>query len=108
MYQPIVVTIEHHSTKDEVKRKLRDSFGDIRAQITPFVSSVDEQWTDDGVDVRVITLAQTITSRIEVDDTTVRITVTLPGRPTDRSSRAAGRHAVAREEVRSPSPAASP
>ena len=60
MTKPIVVSIEHHSTKDEVKRKLRDSFWEIRAQIAPYVSSVDEQWTEDGVDVR--------GSRIGADD----------------------------------------
>ena len=79
MHKPIIVTIEHHSAKDDVKRRLRENFGGIRAQIAPYVSSVDEQWTNNGVQVRIVALAQTVTSTIEVDERNVRIEVALPG-----------------------------
>ena len=79
MHTPIVVTVEHHATKQEVLRKLKSGFGDIRAQITPYVSSVTQDWTDSGVEVRVVALAQPITSSIEVDERLVRIEVRLPG-----------------------------
>jgi hypothetical protein len=78
MHKPVVVTIEHCSTKEEVLRKLKSRFGDIRAQVAPYVSSVKEEWTEGGVEVRVVALAQPITSRIEVDDQVVRIEVRLP------------------------------
>jgi hypothetical protein len=79
MHKPIVITVEHHATKQEVLRKLKSSFGDIRAQIAPYVSSVIEDWTDRGVEVRVVVLAQSISSSIEVDERLVRIEVRLPG-----------------------------
>ena len=79
MHKPIVITVEHHATKQEVLRKLKSSFGDIRAQIAPYVSSITEDWTDSGVEVRVVALAHPITSSIEVDERLVRIEVRLPG-----------------------------
>jgi hypothetical protein len=79
MHRPIVVTVEHHSTKEEVLHKLKSRFADIRTQIAPFVSSVTEEWTESGVTVRVVALAQPITNYIEVDDQVVRIEVRLPG-----------------------------
>jgi Putative polyhydroxyalkanoic acid system protein (PHA_gran_rgn) len=79
MHNPIVITVEHHATKQEVLRKLKSSFGDIRAQIAPYVSSVTEDWGDNGVEVRVVALAHPITSSIEVDERCVRIEVRLPG-----------------------------
>ena len=79
MHKPIVITVEHHATKQEVLRKLKSSFGDIHAQIAPYVSSITEDWTDSGVEVRVVALAQPITSSIEVDERSVRIEVRLPG-----------------------------
>ena len=79
MQKPLVITVEHHATKQEVLRKLKNGFGDICAQIAPYVSSVAEDWTDSGVEVRVVALAHTITSSIQVDERLVRIEVRLPG-----------------------------
>jgi hypothetical protein len=79
MHRPIVVTVEHHSTKEEVLHKLKTRFAEIRTQIAPFVSSVTEEWTKSGVTLRVVALAQPITNYIEVDDQVVRIEVRLPG-----------------------------
>jgi hypothetical protein len=79
MAPPTVVTIEHHATRDEVMAKLRARFGEIRGQVAPYVSSFEEEWTEDGVSVRVVALAQPISSRISVDDRIVRIEVALPG-----------------------------
>ena len=60
-------------------RKLRDNFGQVRGQIAPYVSSVEEQWKENGVDLRVTALAQTVTGTIEVDDRYVHVEVLLPG-----------------------------
>jgi hypothetical protein len=79
MQTPVVVTVEHHSTREEVLRKLKSGFGDIRAEIAPYVSSLAEEWTESGVHVRVVALAQPFASTIEVDDRVVRIEVDLPG-----------------------------
>jgi hypothetical protein len=79
MEKPLVVTIEHHATKEEVLRKLGSRFGEIRAQIAPYVTSVSEEWTASGVNAQVVALGQSFHSRIDVDDQVVRIEVRLPG-----------------------------
>ena len=79
MHKPIVVTVEHHSSKQEVMGRLKSRFAEIRTQIAPFVSSVTEEWTESGLTVRVVALAQPITNYIEVQDRVVRIEVRLPG-----------------------------
>lgn len=79
MSRPIAVAIEHHSSKEEMMRKLRDNFGQVRSQIAPYVSSVGEQWRENGVELRVSALAQTVTGTIAVDDRYVHIEVLLPG-----------------------------
>lgn len=79
MQKPLVVTIEHHSTRGEVMRKLRSGFADIRAQIAPYVSSLNEEWLESGVRLAVTTFGQTIHGSLAVDDTVVRIEVRLPG-----------------------------
>ena len=79
MAAPTVITIEHHSTKEEVKRKLRARFGEVRAQVAPYVSAFEEEWSEEGVAVRVVVLAQPISSRIDVEDKIVRVEVALPG-----------------------------
>jgi hypothetical protein len=79
MEKPLVVTIEHHSTKEEVLGKLRNRIGEIHAEIAPYVSSVSEEWTESGFKAEVIALGQSFHSAIEVDDRVVRIEVWLPG-----------------------------
>jgi Putative polyhydroxyalkanoic acid system protein (PHA_gran_rgn) len=79
MEKPLVVTIEHHSTRAEVLRTLKRRFGDIHAEIAPYVSSVSEEWTDSGLTAEVTALGHSIHSQIDVDDQVVRIEVRLPG-----------------------------
>jgi hypothetical protein len=78
MDKPVIVTIEHHSTREEVLARLRSRFGDIRAQTAPYVSSLDEEWTESGVVARVAALGQSFAARIDVDERVVRIEVRLP------------------------------
>ena len=79
MEKPLVVTIEHHSTKAEVLAKLKARFGDIRAQVAPYASSLHAEWTGSGVTAQLLVLGQPIASRIDVDDALVRLEVRLPG-----------------------------
>lgn len=78
MSRPIAVAIEHHSSQEEVTRRLRENFGLIRNQIAPYVSSVEEQWSESGVELRVAAMLQTVTGRIAVDDRYVHIKIILP------------------------------
>lgn len=79
MADPLTVTIEHHSTKDAVTARLKSSMGQIRAQLAPYVTALDEEWGEDRVEFRLIAIGQTVTGVIEIDDTVVRAIVRLPG-----------------------------
>ncbi len=79
MAKPVVVTIEHRSTRAAVKARLDESLGQIRGQLAPFIQVVDEQWNGDELQFRLAGLGQTIAGTIGIDDRLVRIEVLLPG-----------------------------
>jgi hypothetical protein len=79
MDKPLVVTIEHHSTRAEVLAKIKARFDEIRSQIAPYASSIEAEWTESGVTAQVVTLGQPLASRIDVDERLVRLEVRLPG-----------------------------
>jgi hypothetical protein len=80
MAKPVVVTIEHGSSKDAVKAKLVAGLDDIRARLGPLVGSIEQQWVGgDALTFRLAALGQPVTGRIDVGDRVVRIEVLLPG-----------------------------
>ena len=79
MTKPVVVTIEHGSSKDAVKSKLAASLDEIRARLGPLVGSIEQQWAGDALTFRLAALGQAVTGRIEVGDRVVRIEILLLG-----------------------------
>jgi hypothetical protein len=78
MADPLVITIEHGTTKAAAKARLEQSLGRIRAEVAPYVGSIEQDWRGDAVDFRVAALGQTVTGSIEVEERVLRITVQLP------------------------------
>src|SRR5919199_3980198 len=78
MSKPLVVTVPHELGRQEVKNRLQNGMGQLRSQLAPFASSIEESWTGDRLDFRLVTLGQTITGAIDVLDDSVRIEVHLP------------------------------
>jgi len=76
--EPITVTISHKLGRDGAKRRIDEGLGSIRAEIAPYVKSLDYTWHDYSLDFRVSAMLQTITGRIEVYDDFVRIELELP------------------------------
>lgn len=76
--EPITVTISHRLGRDGAKRRIDDSLAQIRAEVAPYVKTLDYTWQDYSLDFRVVALMQTITGRIEVYEDFVRIDVELP------------------------------
>ena len=91
MAKPVVVTIEHGSSKDAMKAKLEASLGEIRARLGPLVGSIEQQWAGDALTFRLAVLGHAVTGRIDVDDRMVRIEVLLPGLLGYLGDRIAGR-----------------
>ena len=76
--EPITVTISHKLGRDGAKRRIDDSLAQIRAEVAPYVKTLDYAWRDYTLDFRVVALMQTITGRIEVYEDFVKIDLELP------------------------------
>jgi hypothetical protein len=78
MRKPLVVDIPHQYTRQEAKSRIQNGIGQIRSQVAGFATSIEDSWTDDQMDFRVVAVGQTVTGRIEVLDQSVRVEVNLP------------------------------
>src|SRR3954470_20436053 len=78
MRKPVVVTIPHQLGRDEARRRLENGMGEVRSQLAGVGASVENHWTDDRMTFDVAVLAQTISGRIDVGDSEVRLEVDLP------------------------------
>ena len=77
--EPITVTISHRLGRDEAKRRIDGGLGTIRAELAPYVRSLDYQWEGDyALELRASAVMQTITGRIEIYDEFVKIELGLP------------------------------
>jgi Putative polyhydroxyalkanoic acid system protein (PHA_gran_rgn) len=76
--EPIIVTISHRLGRDGAKRRIEDGLAAIRAEVTPYVKTLDYQWDDQRLDFRVVAMMQTITGRIEVYEDFVKVELGLP------------------------------
>jgi hypothetical protein len=78
MSKPLVITISHQLSRQEVKSRLQDNMERIHSQLAPYTNAVDSHWTEDRLDFRVAAVGQTVTGQIEVLDDAVRVEVHLP------------------------------
>lgn len=78
MPTPMVVTIPHRLGRAEAHRRLEEGLGKVHAQLAAHTTSVEQGWTGDRLDFRVVAMAQTVTGRVDVMEDTVRVEVDLP------------------------------
>ena len=78
MSRPIVVTFPHRSTKSEVKTRLQRGLGQIRSELAPFASAIEERWAGDRMEFGLSAIGQRVTGSIALDEELVRIEVYLP------------------------------
>jgi hypothetical protein len=76
--EPITVTISHRLGRDGAKRRIDDGLVSIRAEIAPYIKTLDYAWEDHRLDFRVVAMMQTITGRIEVYEDFVKVELGLP------------------------------
>lgn len=77
--EPITVTISHNLGRDEAKRRIDSGLGKIRAEIAPFVGSLESRWEGDyTLALSASAMMQTISGRIEVYDDFIKIELGLP------------------------------
>ncbi len=78
MPKPLTLSIPHALGRVEAKRRLTDGLEEARARLGAVATSIDESWTDDRLDFRVVALAQTVTGHIDVLEDRVELEVELP------------------------------
>ena len=76
--EPIIVTISHRLGRDGAKRRIDDGLVSIRAEIAPYIKTLNYAWEDYRLDFRVVAMMQTITGRIEVYEDFVKVELALP------------------------------
>jgi uncharacterized protein YfaT (DUF1175 family) len=79
MPKPVTVTISHELGKEQAKERIESNLGQIRAQIAPYVTSIEDRWIGDRLEISVVALGQAVTGDIEVFDEFVRVEIYLPG-----------------------------
>ena len=98
MAKPVVMTIEHGTSKSAAQAKIRASLDEIRGRLGPLVGAVEQEWVGDALHFRLAVLRQPVTGRVDVDDRVVRVEIVLPGLLGYLGDRIAGR--VQREGTR--------
>jgi hypothetical protein len=78
MSKPLVVTIPHKHGRHEAKARIQGGIGQVKAQLAPFVSSMEDSWREDQMQFRVTAMGQNVSGRIDVMDEAVRVEVDLP------------------------------
>jgi hypothetical protein len=77
--EPITVTISHKLGREEAKRRVDGGLGKIRADIEPYVRSLDYRWESDyTLALNASAMMQTISGRIEIYEDFIKIELGLP------------------------------
>lgn len=78
MSKPLVVVIPHQLGRDGARRRLQDGVGTLKAKFGDKVTSIDERWTGDHLDLDVKALGQSVSSGLDIAEDHVRVEVQLP------------------------------
>jgi hypothetical protein len=78
MSTPVVVSIPHRLGRTEASSRIRRGLGHVRTNYASLMTIQEETWTDDALDFRLTALGQSASGRIDVRDSDVIVTVTLP------------------------------
>lgn len=77
MSSPIQVDLPHSLGKDEARRRIEGGMGRLQ-DFLPGAAAVESRWTGDRLDLKVATLGQEVSAKIDVLDTIVRVEMLLP------------------------------
>ena len=77
MSAPLIVSIPHSLGRDEAMRRLKTGLSRAAANV-PVMSVDEERWENNRMSFRVRALGQVAAGHLDVEDTHVRLEVTLP------------------------------
>jgi len=78
MSKPLVVVIPHQLGRVEARRRLETGLGQLKHSFADKVTSIEEAWAGDRLDIRVGALGQSITGNLDVGEDQVRVELQLP------------------------------
>jgi hypothetical protein len=78
MSKPLIVLIPHDLGKAEARRRLQGGMGSLRSRFGDKLTTIEDSWTDDRMDFRVVALGQSVSGNLEVMEEAVRVEVQLP------------------------------
>ena len=78
MNKPIVIDLPHKLGAEEAKRRMRDGIGKLKDHIPGGSAQVESSWQDDRMNLRVQAMGQEVAGHIDVQETKVRLELTLP------------------------------
>jgi hypothetical protein len=80
MAEPLVVIVPHRLGRDAAKERLQRGLTQIRDGLARAgAASVEETWSGDEMSFRIAALGQVASGRIEIEETSARVEVFLPG-----------------------------
>ncbi|HLL30411.1 MAG TPA: polyhydroxyalkanoic acid system family protein [Allosphingosinicella sp.] len=77
MSNPITVDLPHKLGAEEARRRIDRNMSKLAGHI-PGGAQVGSRWTGDRLDLDIGAMGQQIAAQVEVQETIVRLTVTLP------------------------------
>jgi hypothetical protein len=78
MKKPVVVNLPHQHTKAEALKRIREGLEKVKPQLAGFSSTMEEEWAGDEMSFKIGAMGQSVTGRIAVMDSSVRVEVDLP------------------------------
>lgn len=78
MSKPLVVVIPHQLGRAGARARIEGGVAQLKSKFGSHLTSIEEAWTDDRLDVSIRALGQGITAAIEILDREVRVEVELP------------------------------
>ena len=78
MSKPLVVIIPHQLGQAGARRRLETGIGALKEKFGDKITSIDERWSGDHLDIDVRALGQAIAAGIDVGENQVRVVVQLP------------------------------
>ena len=78
MERPIEVELPHSLGKEEARRRIAGNIHKLEEHIPGGASHVDSSWAGDELTLNMAALGQNIAARIAVEESRVRVSMTLP------------------------------
>ena len=78
MSKPLVVVVPHQLGRAGARERLVSGIGQLKSKFGDKVTSIDESWTGDRLDVDIKAMGQSVSGHLEVGDDNVRVEVQLP------------------------------